>query len=147
MSKYLCYIGFPSGSDSKESACSARDLSLISWWGRYPAEGHGNPLQYPCLGNFMGPWGVKESDRTEWPTHTHTHTHMRIYIKTFISTDQQNQAIWITIYYNVCFGDFTNEDYQNFSPAEPIHDFENSKNFMRAISRYPESRKPSSVWI
>ena len=37
---------FPSGSDSKESACNARDVGLIPGPGRSPGEGNGNPLQY-----------------------------------------------------------------------------------------------------
>ena len=60
--------GFPSGSDSKESACSAQDLGLIPGLGRSPGEGHGNPLQYSCLENPHGqrslagysPWSCKE---------------------------------------------------------------------------------------
>ena len=49
----LMSIGFPGGSDSKESACTAGDLSSISGSGRFPGEGNGNPLQYSCLENFM----------------------------------------------------------------------------------------------
>ena len=33
-----------SGSDSKESACNAGDLSSIPGWGRSPGEGNGYPL-------------------------------------------------------------------------------------------------------
>ena len=33
----------------KESACYARDMGLISEWGRYTEGGYGNPLQYSCL--------------------------------------------------------------------------------------------------
>ena len=43
--------GFPGGSDSKASACSAGDPGLISGSGRSLGEGNGNPLQYSCLGN------------------------------------------------------------------------------------------------
>ena len=39
-------MGFPDGSDGKESACSAGDLGLIPGLGRYPGEGKGYPLQY-----------------------------------------------------------------------------------------------------
>ena len=46
-------LGFPAGSDGKESACSAGDLGLIPGWGQAPGGGHGNPLQYSCLEN---PW-------------------------------------------------------------------------------------------
>ena len=55
-------MGFPGGSDGKESACNEGD----------PGEGNGNPLQYSCLENPMnrGAWlatvhGVAESDMTE----------------------------------------------------------------------------------
>ena len=37
-------LGFSGGSDGKEYACSAGDLSSISGWGRSPGEGKGNPL-------------------------------------------------------------------------------------------------------
>ena len=42
---------FPGGSDSKESACSARDQGSIPGSGRSPGEGNGNPLQHSCLEN------------------------------------------------------------------------------------------------
>ena len=44
-------LGFRGGSDGKESACNAGDLGLIPGEGRSPGEGHGNLLQYSCLGN------------------------------------------------------------------------------------------------
>ena len=49
---------FPGGSDGKESACSVEDLGSISWLGRSPGGGHGNPLQYSCLENLKdrGAW-------------------------------------------------------------------------------------------
>ena len=57
--------GFPGGSDSKESACGAGDLGSIPGLGRFPGEGHGNPLQCSCLKNPMdrGAWshGVKKN--------------------------------------------------------------------------------------
>ena len=46
-------LGFLGGSDSKESACNARDLSSIPGSGGFPGEGNGNPLQYSCLGSAM----------------------------------------------------------------------------------------------
>ena len=51
-------MGFPGGSVSEESACSAGDLALIPGLGRSPEEGNGNPLQYSCLENPMdrGAW-------------------------------------------------------------------------------------------
>ena len=40
------------------NAGDARDMDLIPGSERYPGEGNGNPLQYPCLGNPMdrGVW-------------------------------------------------------------------------------------------
>ena len=46
-------MGFPGGSDDKESACSAGDLGLIPGLGRSHGRGYGNPLQYSCLENPM----------------------------------------------------------------------------------------------
>ena len=73
-------LGFPSSSDSKESACNAGDLGSIPGLGRSPGEGNGNPLQYSCLENPMdggawrasSPWGPKESESTK-QTCVHTH--------------------------------------------------------------------------
>ena len=47
-----------SGSDGKDSACNAGELDSIPGLGRSPGEGHGNPLQYSCLENFIdrGAW-------------------------------------------------------------------------------------------
>ena len=47
-------MGFPGGSDGKESACNAGDLGSIPGLGRSPREGNDNPLQYTCLENPMG---------------------------------------------------------------------------------------------
>ena len=51
-------MGFPGGSDGKESTCNAGDLGSIPGLGISPGEGNGNPLQYSCLGNPMdgGAW-------------------------------------------------------------------------------------------
>ena len=47
-------MGFPGGSDGKESACNEGDLGLIPGLGRSPGEGKGYPLQYSGLENSMG---------------------------------------------------------------------------------------------
>ena len=51
-------MGFPSGSDGKESACNAGNLGLIPGSERSPGEGNGTPLWYSCLENPMdrGAW-------------------------------------------------------------------------------------------
>ena len=53
-------IGFPGGSDGKESTCKAGDLGSIPGLGISHAEGKGSPLQYFCLENSMdrGAWWV-----------------------------------------------------------------------------------------
>ena len=51
-------LGFPAGSDGKESTCDAGDPDSIPGLGRSPGEGNGNPLQDSCLENPMdrGAW-------------------------------------------------------------------------------------------
>ena len=71
-------VGFPGGSDGKESACNVGDPGLTPESGRSPGEGNGNPLQYSCLENSAdrslvgySPQGHKESGKTERLTHIH----------------------------------------------------------------------------
>ena len=51
-------MGFPGGSDGKETACNAGDPGSVSGLGGYPGEGNGNQLQCSCLENSMdrGTW-------------------------------------------------------------------------------------------
>ena len=37
-------VGFPGGSDSKESVCNVGDLGSIASLGRFPGEGNGYPF-------------------------------------------------------------------------------------------------------
>ena len=46
-------MGFPGGSNGKESVCNAGDLSLIPGLGRSPGEGNRYPLQYSDLENYV----------------------------------------------------------------------------------------------
>ena len=52
------FLGFPGGSDGKESACNVGDLGLIPGFRRSPGEGNGNLLWYSSLENSM--------DREAW---------------------------------------------------------------------------------
>ena len=46
-------MGFPGGSDGKESANNAGDVGSVPGSGRSPGEGNGNVLQYSCQENSM----------------------------------------------------------------------------------------------
>ena len=68
------FLGFPGGSDGKESTCNVGDLGSIPVLAWSPGGGHGNPLQYSCLKNpheqwnleGYSSWACKEWDMTEW---------------------------------------------------------------------------------
>ena len=47
------FLGFPGGSDGKESACNVEDLGSIHGLGRSPGEGNGYPVLYSGLENPM----------------------------------------------------------------------------------------------
>ena len=46
-------MGFPGGSEVKNSPAKAGDASSIPGLGRSPGVGYGNLSQHPCLGNPM----------------------------------------------------------------------------------------------
>ena len=61
-------LGFPGGSDGKESACNTGDPGSIPGLRVSPGEQNGYPLQYSCLESYMdrGAWratvhGITES--------------------------------------------------------------------------------------
>ena len=77
-------MGFPGGSDGKESACNVGDLGSIPRSRRSSGEGNGNPLQYSCLENPHGQrslagysqWSCKMSDKTERLSTAHTYIYI-----------------------------------------------------------------------
>ena len=58
MSFFFFNKGFSGSSVSKDPACSVGDPGSIPGSGRFPGEGNGKSLQYPCLENPM--------DRRAW---------------------------------------------------------------------------------
>ena len=61
-------MGFPGGSDGKESACNAGDPDLIPGLGRFPWRRERLPTPVFWPGEFHGlysSWAHKESDMTE----------------------------------------------------------------------------------
>ena len=75
----MVILGFPGGSDGKETACNEGDLGSIPKLGKATGGGHGNPLQYSCPENphgQRGAWratvhGAAESNTTEWLSTAH----------------------------------------------------------------------------
>ena len=63
-------MGFPVGSDGKDSACNAGGLGSILGLGRYPGEGNGYPLQYSCLEDSLerGAWWATANGITKSQT-------------------------------------------------------------------------------
>ena len=105
-------MGFPGGSDGKESACNAEGLALISGLERPSRGGHDNPLYYSCLEKPCGQrslavHGVAKSwtqlsNYAHTHTHTHTHTHIYIYIAKSYSAIKKNEimsstAMWMDL--------------------------------------------------
>ena len=71
-------MGFPGGSDSKDSACNAVDPGSIPGLGRFPGKGNEwlpmpifLPEEFHGQRSLVGysPWGHKESDTTKRLTH------------------------------------------------------------------------------
>ena len=90
-------MGFPDGSDGKESACNAGDPGLIAGLGiPWRRKWQSTPVFLP--GEFNGqrslagysPWGHTELDMTERLTHTDTQTFESILIYPLGSTRVKN---------------------------------------------------------
>ena len=87
------FMGFPGGSNSKESTHNSGDLGLIPGLLRSLGEGHGNPLQYSFLENPHGqrslggysPWCLKQSDMTEQLSTAHSNNTENHYIQRCLS--------------------------------------------------------------
>ena len=72
-------VGFPGGSDGKESVCDVGDLGLIPGSGRSPGRRNGNRVQYSCLENATDRgacWATVQRvtvSQTQLSTHAHMH--------------------------------------------------------------------------
>ena len=101
-------MGFPGGTDGKESTCNAGDLSSIPGLGRSPGGEHGNPLLYSCLENpheqrslaGYSPWGHKQSNTTERLSTAQLISIMTIG-KTIVLTIQTFVSIVIPLLFNM----------------------------------------------
>ena len=84
---------FPSGLDSKESACNAGDPGLFCGSGRFPGERSGNPLQYSCLENL--------TDRGAWWAIVHRVTKSWILLTLSLSTSSNLYKLYFSITQNL----------------------------------------------
>ena len=117
-------MGFPGGSDTKESAHSVGDLGLISGLRRSPGEGNGYPLQYSCLENSRdrGPSGLQFMDlqrvRDDWATNNFIFNHnfhcsfsVFRHLWWFHLFDSVNGIKWMSVYTLLCLHKCTYPEY------------------------------------
>ena len=86
-------MGFPRGFSSKEFTSNAGDTGdtgLIPGLGRFPGEGHGNPLQYSCLENLMDRWPWRDTESQTWLKQLSTQHKQE-------TGKAQEQAAWIRV--------------------------------------------------
>ena len=90
----VLYLGFPDGSDGKESTCIAGDLGSIPGPGRSTGDRQCNPFQYSFLENSMGrgPWWVTVHGVTKSRTQlsTRTHTSIKINVPSVLATKSES---------------------------------------------------------
>ena len=134
-------MGFPGGSDGKESTCNAGDLGLIPGLGRYPWGGQGNPLQCPCLENFhgqrsLGGLQVIGPQRVEhdWAT-----KHCTAYTDLLAKTIYNPMTAFVFI-----FGSLTlyTQLALRLSIAGEVNMYQNLEVFSRSGTTKPESHSP-----
>ena len=91
---YISLRELPGELSGKESICSAGDAGdtcSVPGLGRFPGGGHGNPVQYSCLGNSMdrGAWQATEHGVTNSLTQLkQLSTHHTYLIRTTITKNQ-----------------------------------------------------------
>ena len=109
---YMCNIwlnvGFPGGSDGKESICNVGDLCSIPVLGRSSGGGHGNPLHYSFLENPMNRGSLRATVHRvakSWtwlsdPAHVsyvrvyiYTYTHIYVYVWFCVCINKQLQIL------------------------------------------------------
>ena len=76
-------LGFPGGSDGKESTSNAGDPGSVPGLGRSPGEENGNPLQYSFLENSImdrGTWWAMVHGVTK-SQHFHNLLSYKYYVK------------------------------------------------------------------
>ena len=82
----LVIVGFPGGSDRKESACHARVAGSIPGTGRFLGEGNGNPLQCSYLEYSM--------DRGAWRATVHRAAESLTQLSDFCTHWAKTWVLW-----------------------------------------------------
>ena len=95
-------MGFPGGSNVKESTFNAGDLCLILGLGSSPGDGNGYPLWYSfwpaevygqrSLAGYS-PRGCKELDMSEQLSHTHTIYVTKSHMSNFLHFSKQHNGM------------------------------------------------------
>ena len=89
-SQSLLSQAFPHGSESKESACNARDPGLTPGLERSPEEGNGYPLQCSCLEN--------PRDGGAWWAAIYGVAQSQTRLKRLSSSSSSRGALWATVH-------------------------------------------------
>ena len=97
-------MGFPGGSDGKESACNAGDLGPTPALGRSPGEGNSYPLHYSGLENAMdrGAWwatvhGVAKGQTQLSDFHFHVHVNINMKLDFWVCRAQKVNSMRVSI--------------------------------------------------
>ena len=134
-------MGFPGGSDGKESAGNAGDLGSIPGSGRSSGEGNGYPLQYSCLENSM--------DRGAWQATVHwvaeSQTRLSGFHFTLLSWSSA-QVVFTTWWWHICLIPFTWSDHLLFFTwSDFVHSLgKNTKVSFKATCSYHRHSSLSS---
>ena len=105
-------LGFPGGSDIKESACNVTDQDSIPGPGRSPGEGNGYPLQYSCLKNSMdreAQWVTVHSVSKHWLQLTLSLSMIRLKEEVFNAVELA-LAFWVQVDDEVRWGMCQDQD-------------------------------------
>ena len=97
-------MGFPGGSDGKESACNAGDLGPTPALGRSPGEGNSYPLHYSGLENAMdrGAWwatvhGVAKGQTQLSDFHFHVNVNINMKLDFWVCRAQKVNSMRVSI--------------------------------------------------
>ena len=125
---FLILLGFPSGSDSKESAFSVGDLCSFPLLGRSPGEGNGYQLQYSGLENSMGSQRI----RHDWVTFTSLYSVFRACLWSCLASSFLSLLVSVPLPTNHFL-------FQQYFLINDLH----SSSFLGLLLRKPDKNQPT----